>query len=123
MLTNGDLMPFDPPAQPLRGLSRLWTLGRNYIESFPRSTYEQAVTRYRLGSSDILYVCDPTIIHEMLVDKTAAFSRDDVTHRAFTPVIGKTSLFLSEGSDWRWNSRSSAGAQDPSIRRSRFPPP
>src|SRR5215510_13032718 len=108
MLTNGDLMPFDPPAQPLRGLSSLWTLGRNYIESFPRSTYEQAVTRYRWGSSDILYVCDPTIIHEMLVDKPAAFSRDDVTHRAFTPVIGKTSLFLSEGSDWRWQRRTVA---------------
>jgi hypothetical protein len=69
MLTNGDLMPFDPPAQPLRGLSRLWTLRRNYIESFPRSTYEQAVTRYRSGISDIVYVCDPTIIHEMLVEK------------------------------------------------------
>jgi len=108
MLTNGDLMPFDPPAQPLRGLSSLWTLRRNYIESFPRSTYEQAVTRYRWGSLDIVYVCDPTIIQEMLVDKTSAFSRDDVSHRAFTPVIGKTSLFLAEGSDWRWQRRAVA---------------
>ena len=60
------------------------------------STYEQGVTRYKWGTSDILYVWDPAIIHEMLVDKADAFSRDEVTHRAFTPVIGRTSLFLAE---------------------------
>jgi hypothetical protein len=64
MLTDADFMPFDPPAQPLRGLSMLWTLGRNYIETYPRTTYEQGVTRYQWGTSDILYVCDPAIIHE-----------------------------------------------------------
>ena len=108
MLTDADLMPFDPPAQPLRGLSMLWTLGRNYIETYPRSTYEQGVTRYQWGTSDILYVCDPAIIHEMLVDKADAFSRDEVTHRAFTPVIGRTSLFLAEGPNWRWQRRAVA---------------
>ena len=108
MLTDADLMPFDPPAQPLRGLSMLWTLGRNYIETYPRSTYEQGVTRYQWGTSDILYVCDPAIIHEMLVDKADAFSRDEVTHRVFTPVIGRTSLFLAEGPDWRWQRRAVA---------------
>jgi cytochrome P450 len=108
MLTDADLMPFDPPAQPLRGLSMLWTLGRNYIETYPRSTYEQGVARYQWGTSDILYVCDPAIIHEMLVDKADAFSRDEVTHRAFTPVIGRTSLFLAEGPDWRWQRRAVA---------------
>ena len=108
MLTDADLMPFDPPAQPLRGLSMLWTLGRNYIETYPRSTYEQGVTRYQWGTSDILYVCDPAIIHEMLVDKADAFSRDEVTYRAFTPVIGRSSLFLAEGSDWRWQRRAVA---------------
>jgi cytochrome P450 len=108
MLTDADLMPFDPPAQPLRGLSMLWTLGRNYIETYPRSTYEQGVTRYQWGTSDVLYVCDPAIIHEMLVDKADAFSRDEVTYRAFTPVIGRSSLFLAEGSDWRWQRRAVA---------------
>ena len=108
MLTDADLMPFDPPAQPLRGLSMLWTLGRNYIETYPRSTYEQAITRYQWGTSDVLYVCDPAIIHEMLVDKADAFSRDEVTYRAFTPVIGRSSLFLAEGSDWRWQRRAVA---------------
>src|SRR5262249_38108620 len=110
MLTERDLMPFDPPARPLRGLLSLWTLGRNYIESFPRSAYEQGVTRHRWGASDILYVCDPAIIHEMLVEKPDAFRRDDVTLRAFTPVIGATSLFLAEGSEWRWQRRAVAPA-------------
>jgi cytochrome P450 len=108
MLTDADFMPFDPPAQPLRGLSMLWTLGRNYIETYPLSTYEQGVTRYQWGTSDILYICDPGIIHEMLVDKADAFSRDELTHRVLTPVIGRTSLFLAEGPDWRWQRRAVA---------------
>ena len=108
MLTDADLMPFDPPMQPLRGLSMLWTLGRNYIETYPLSTYEQGVTRYQWGTSDILYICDPAIIHEMLVDKADAFSRDELTHRVLTPVIGRTSLFLAEGPDWRWQRRAVA---------------
>jgi cytochrome P450 len=44
----------------------------------------------------------------MLVDKADAFSRDEVTYRAFTPVIGRSSLFLAEGSDWRWQRRAVA---------------
>jgi cytochrome P450 len=44
----------------------------------------------------------------MLVDKANAFSRDEVTHRAFTPVIGRSSLFLAEGPDWRWQRRAVA---------------
>jgi cytochrome P450 len=97
----------------------LWTLGRNYIETYPRSTYEQGVTRYHWGTSDILYVCDPAIIHEMLVDKADAFSRDEVTHRAFTPVIGRSSLFLAEGPDWRWQrrGRSDLSARDAAVVR------
>jgi cytochrome P450 len=44
----------------------------------------------------------------MLVDKADAFSRDELTHRVLTPVIGRTSLFLAEGPDWRWQRRAVA---------------
>ena len=44
----------------------------------------------------------------MLADKADAFSRDELTHRVLTPVIGRTSLFLAEGPDWRWQRRAVA---------------
>src|SRR6478735_9122104 len=44
----------------------------------------------------------------MLADKADAFNRDELTHRVLTPVIGRTSLFLAEGPDWRWQRRAVA---------------
>ena len=104
MFTDPDFVPFDPPERPL-GLLGLRTLLRNYIETIPRSAYEQGVTRIRTRLSDVLVVSDPTIIQEILVEKAEAFGRDPATRRSFAPVIGDTSLFLAEGADWRWQRR------------------
>ena len=43
VFTDPELVPFEPPERPL-GLLGLPTLLRNYIESVPRSAYEQSVT-------------------------------------------------------------------------------
>lgn len=95
-----DLVPFEPPARPL-GLLGLRTLMRNYIETVPRSAYDQNVTHFRTRMSDVLIVSDPDIIQELLVDKAEAFGRDPTTRRSFAPIIGNTALFLAEGADWR----------------------
>ena len=104
MFTDPDLVPFDPPEQPL-GLLGLRTLLRNYVETIPRSAYEQSITRIRTRLSDVLIVSDPNIIQEILVEKAEAFGRDPATRRWFRSVIGDTSLFLAEGADWRWQRR------------------
>jgi cytochrome P450 len=105
--TDPDLVPFEPPARPL-GLLGLRTLMRNYIETVPRSAYDQNVTHFRTRMSDVLIVFDPDIIQELLVDKAEAFGRDPTTRRSFAPVIGNTALFLAEGADWRWQRRAVA---------------
>ncbi|MGB9020780.1 MAG: cytochrome P450, partial [Pseudolabrys sp.] len=105
--TDPDLVPFEPPARPL-GLLGLRTLMRNYIETVPRSAYDQNVTHFRTRMSDVLIVSDPDIIQELLVDKAEAFGRDPTTRRSFAPVIGNTALFLAEGADWRWQRRAVA---------------
>src|SRR5262249_8395013 len=107
MLTDPDLFPFEPPARPLgwTGLGRLY---RNYIESYPRSAYEQGVTRMAAPLSDVVLACDPDLVSEILVEKADAFGRDSATRRAFAPLIGTTSLFLAEGPDWRWQRRAIA---------------
>lgn len=107
MFTDPDLVPFEPPPQPLglRGLPVIW---RNYIESIPRGAYEEGVVHIRRRGADTLLVCDPDIIGEVLVEKAEKFERDEVTRRAFAPTIGRNSLFLAEGAEWRWQRRAVA---------------
>ena len=107
MFTDPDLVPFEPPPQPLglRGLPLMW---RNYIESIPRGAYEDGVVRIRRGGRDTILLCDPDLIGEMLVEKADNFERDNVTRRAFAPTIGRNSLFLAEGAEWRWQRRAVA---------------
>ncbi len=107
MYTDPDFVPFEPPPQPL-GLRGLPTLWRNYIESVPRSCYEEGLTRLEGRGMDALLVCDPDIIHEIFVEKADAFRRDPATRRSFEPMIGENSLFLADGADWRWQRRAVA---------------
>jgi cytochrome P450 len=107
VLADPDFLPFEPPSQSL-GLRGLPTLWRNYIESFPRAAYEQGVTRTTGVGSELILVCDPALIAEILVEKADAFRRDPATRRSFSPVIGEASLFLAEGADWRWQRRAVA---------------
>jgi cytochrome P450 len=102
-----DFIPFEPPPHPLglRGLPVIW---RNYIESIPRGAYEDGVVRIRRGNTDTLLLCEPDIIGEVLVEKAENFERDEVTRRAFAPTIGRNSLFLAEGAEWRWQRRAVA---------------
>ena len=107
MFKDPDFVPFEPPERPL-GLLGVPRLLRNYIETVPRSAYEQSVISVRTRMSDVLIVSDPDIIQEILVEKAEAFGRDPTTRRSFAPVIGDTSLFLAEGADWRWQRRAVA---------------
>src|SRR5215207_10015972 len=110
MLADINLVPFEPPAKPL-GLAGLITLWRNYIETIPRSAYEEAAaTRIQTRLADTLLISDPALIQEILVEKADRFGRDPATRRSFAPVIGTTSLFLAEGADWRWHRRDGGAA-------------
>ena len=107
MLYDPDFVPFDPPPRPL-GLSRLPKLMHNYLETIPQSAYEEGVTRFGRPGAEVLLVCEPDVIGEILVEKAELFSRDPVARRSFKPMIGGNSLFLSEGAEWRWQRRAVA---------------
>jgi cytochrome P450 len=104
MLVDPDFVPFQPPPRPL-GLRGLPTIWRNYIETIPQPAYEQGVTRVRTRYSDVLLVCEPDVIGEILVEKADAFGRDPATRRSFKPVVGENSIFVAEGAEWRWQRR------------------
>jgi hypothetical protein len=75
----------------------LRALRRNFLEALPRSTYEQAVTWIRGPLNDTLLLCDPDLIHEMLVEKTDAI-RVDVDRHRLRAVFGGGKTF-SHGLD------------------------
>ena len=108
MLADPDLVPFDPPERPLPLVKGLWKFRRNFIETFPRSAYEQAVTRIAGTLSDSLLLCDPDLIAELLVARAEEFGQHVMTRRALAPIIGATSLLLAEGAEWRWQRRTVA---------------
>jgi cytochrome P450 len=105
--TDPNLIPFEPPARSL-GLRGLPTTFRNYIETIPRSAYEQGVTDLGRTRRDIILVAEPDLIDEVLIGKAEAFLRDPVTRRAFAPAIRANSIFLAEDADWRWQRRAVA---------------
>jgi cytochrome P450 len=96
MLVDPDLIPFEPPARP-----SFTALRRSLIEAFPRSSYEQGLTRVKTPLAEIFFVCDPDLIHELLIRQADAFRRDVMFVRTFRSLLGKTSLFVAEGEDWR----------------------
>ncbi|MFL5029921.1 MAG: cytochrome P450, partial [Xanthobacteraceae bacterium] len=89
-------------------VSGLRAFRRNFIETFPRSAYEQAITRITTPLSDSLLLCDPDLIAELLVARAEAFTQHTMTRRALGPVIGETSLLLADGDEWRWQRRTVA---------------
>jgi cytochrome P450 len=103
-----DLIPFRPPNQPMPLVAGLRTFMRNYVESFPRAVYEQPSTRVKGSLSDTLFVSDPALVQELLLTRADEFGRDIMTQRAFEPIISRTSLFLAEGAEWRWQRRAVA---------------
>jgi len=107
VFTDPDFTPFEPPPQPL-GLRGLPTAFRNYIETIPRSAYEEDVSSFGRVRDDVVLVTKPELIGEVLVEGPEAFRRDPVTRRTFAPAIGDNSLFLAEGADWRWQRRAVA---------------
>jgi cytochrome P450 len=107
MLFDPDFVPFRPPPRPL-GLRGLPTVWRNYIETIPQAAYEQGITHVRTRYSDVLLVCDPEVIGEILIEKADAVGRDPATRRSFKPVVGENSIFVAEGAEWRWQRRAAA---------------
>lgn len=105
MFHDPELIPFRPPEK--------YSIRRqlaNYIESFPKATYEESVTTVKLPLGEMLFVCDPDLVEDILVTRAGLFSRDAVTRRALSSVIDPRGLFLAEGADWRWQRRAVAPA-------------
>jgi cytochrome P450 len=86
---------------------------RNSLENWPPASYTEGFsTRPGLWKSSppTVFLTDPGLIEEVLVERPDCFTRADTSARAFSVLMDPSSLFLSEGADWRWQRRAVAPA-------------
>jgi len=108
MFHDPDFMPFEPPI----GRAGPFDYARNYIETFPASTYVNGVSFVEgiWPFKDTLYLTDPSVIEDVLVKRPDLFGRDLITNQAMSNILDQRGLFLAEGADWRWQRRAVAPA-------------
>lgn len=109
-MTAIDLTPFEPPEKPLSAFAAIRAIATNPIEAWPKGAYRQGLTWTSLFSNKALFVTDPALVKEVLVDRPDDFPKARVIRRAFAPALGESTIFTAEGATWRWQRRAAAPA-------------
>ena len=73
--TRPNLVRVNPPVQPLPPLRLLRAVVRNPIETFPQAVYDAPLYRTRFFGRETVFVCDPELIRQVLVDQADSFER------------------------------------------------
>ena len=101
------------PAKVAAPEKRVWPFGtirtivRNPIEAWPRRIYTDALVRRRFMAQDAVFVSDPDLIRQVLVDQNDAFTKSEAMRRSLEPALGDA-LLTAEGARWKWQRRTAA---------------
>ena len=79
----------------------------NPVASWGEDFYREPVVHYRWLGRDTLFVMDPELIQEILLDDIDNYSRQPLNDDVFGAAIGG-GLLNAEGQDWRWQRRLAA---------------
>ena len=101
------LARIDPPEQALPPVRLIRTIIRNPIEAWPKPVYEQPVFRSRAFGRETVFITEPDLIQEVLVDKADAFVKAQSLQRALRPALGD-GILTADGARWRWQRRATA---------------
>src|SRR5215211_3760056 len=114
MMHTQTLVPSVPEAAPeaIGPLDLFRRMRTNGITVWPRSAYEEEITRRRFLGRTSFVLNAPEAIRHVLVDNHENYSRTNATIRILQPLLG-SGLFLSEGRDWRFQRRTLAPAFTP----------
>ncbi len=96
-----------PPEQALPPVRLIRTIIRNPIEAWPKPVYEQPVFRSRAFGRETVFITDPDLIQEVLVEKADAFVKAQSLQRALRPALGD-GILTADGARWRWQRRATA---------------
>src|SRR3954451_6570622 len=109
-----------PPEQQLSALRLIRTVIRNPIETWPKPVYEQPLYRSRFMGREIVFVMEPELIRQALVDQADAFVKAESLRRALQPLLGDAVL-TADGARWRWQRQAAAPIFRPDQIRSFVP--
>jgi len=96
-----------PPDQPLSPWRLVRTVVRNPIEAWPKPVYEQPLYRSRFMGRETVFVTDPDLVRQVLVDQADAFVKAESLRRALQPVLGDA-ILTADGARWRWQRQAAA---------------
>lgn len=100
--------------------SVLATMVHSLIEAWPAPVYTQPVVTTRFLGTRTTYVCDPRLIHNLLVDQAGSLERERFMLRALTPALG-SGILTADGAHWREQRRTAAPMFRPDRVRSFVP--
>src|SRR3954462_3832276 len=109
-----------PPDEQLSPWRLIRTVIRNPIETWPKPVYEQPLYRSRFIGREIVFVMEPDLIRQVLVDHADAFVKAESLRRALQPVLGDA-ILTADGARWRWQRQAAAPLFRPDQVRSYVP--
>jgi len=80
---------------------------RNPLTGVPQSAYEERIVRYDGGRAVIVWVSDPALIEEVLLQAVDRFPKTELEKRVFQHTLGD-GILTSQGASWRWQRRTAA---------------
>jgi cytochrome P450 len=92
------------PAERRSKFTTLRYVLRNPLEGWPEEVYHAPLVRTRTMGHPTLFVMDPDLIREVMVEKADAFHKDPATKRALGPALGR-GILTADGAHWRWQRR------------------
>ena len=98
-----------PLPEPVSQLQLLRAILRNSLEAVPAAAYTQPLARRRFLGREVIYVTDPELIRQVLVEQESSFVKAETTRRVLVPALGQ-GLLTAEGAHWRWQRRAAAPA-------------
>ncbi|MCW5719013.1 MAG: cytochrome P450 [Bauldia sp.] len=89
-----------PPAEQPAFLRYLRTVVRNPLEVWPEAIYRDKVHVERFLGRDALFVMDPDLIHQILVEEPEKYLKSEMMQRLLAPALGR-GMVTSDGAQWR----------------------
>lgn len=84
------------------------------VTAIPEAAYSEPATFLSIAGKTVGYICDPDLIEEILIRRTADFPKSVVDERVFRPAF-RNSMLIADGEDWRWKRRLAAPYFAPSA--------
>ncbi len=88
-------------------LRTLRKLVRNPMEAWPDSVYTDGLVVSRMLGRNTLFVSDPDLVQQVLVDDSESFVKAEPMRRSLEPALGK-GILTAEGARWRLQRRVAA---------------